>query len=48
MDTRKVIITYKGVEIECWKGSSCVYINKRPFLTLLSAKMWITKNIKKG
>lgn len=40
---RKFIINYKGVNIECWRGSNFVYINNRPFMSLLSAKRWVSK-----
>lgn len=43
---RKFTTIYKGVEIDCYRGSNFVYIKNRPFNGLLSAKRWINKNEK--
>lgn len=46
MSDRQFFIEYKGYKIECWQGSNWVYIEKRPFISLKSAKNWITNKIK--
>lgn len=43
MEERKYTVTYKNVEIVGYKGSNWVYINNRPFSSMRSAKIWITK-----
>jgi len=40
---RKYYVVYKGVTIEAYIGSNYVYVNNRPFTSLLSCKRWITK-----
>lgn len=41
-------ILYKGVKIECVRGSNWVYIDNRPFESLRAAKIFITKRIKRN
>ena len=36
-------IEYKGITIHGYKGSNWVYIDDRPFKSLLGAKRWINK-----
>ena len=36
-------VYYKGVTIVCYMGSNWVYIDKRPFKSINSAKRYITK-----
>lgn len=48
MTDRNFTIIYKGVTIDCVRGSNYVYINGRPFEGLHSAKIWITKAIYHG
>ena len=38
-------VMYKGVKIETYQGSNWVYVNNRPFTSMRSCKMWITKMI---
>ena len=43
MNERYFEIEYKGTTIHGYKGSNWVYIDDRPFESLLSAKRWINK-----
>lgn len=40
---REFKIEYKGIEIRGYRGSNWVYIGTRPFESMRSAKIWITK-----
>ncbi len=51
-DDRQVILTYKGVEITCYRGSQWAYIKDREdlggrsvFISVLAAKRYITKRL---
>lgn len=46
MRDRKFNIVYKGTTIQCVRGSNYVYIDNRPFISLRSAKIYITKGLK--
>lgn len=46
MSNRKLEINYKNLVIEAYKGSNFVYVGKRVFDGVISAKRHITKVLK--